>query len=104
MRAYPIFAKLTCFKQIQGLVFPSPAMLKIVKAIEMVFKQRVLDEGKGIDYKQKLDLKIQSAVLELLGPQIFKDINGHYFEHSFGVKSAQLSSLLRLTVQKYLGF
>ena len=46
---YPVFAKLTCFKQIQGLVFPSPAVLKIVKATEIVFKQRVLDEGKEIN-------------------------------------------------------
>ena len=66
-------------------------MLKIVKATEMVFSQRVLDEGKGINYKQKLDLKIQSAVLELLGPQIFKDISGHYFEHSIGVENDHLS-------------
>ena len=60
MATYPVFAKLTCVKQIHSLVlvFPSPAVLKIVKATEMVFKQRVLDEGKGINYKQKLDLKI----------------------------------------------
>ena len=104
MATYPVFAKLTCFKQIQGLGFPSPAVLKIVKTTEMVFKQRVLNEGKGISYKQKLDLQIQSTVLELLGPQIFKDISGHYLEHSTGVESDHLSSLLRFTVQKYLGF
>ena len=49
-------------------------------------------------------MKIQSAVLELLGPQISKDDSGHYFEHSIGVKSDHLLSLLRLTEQKYLGF
>ena len=69
----------------------------------MVFKQRVSDEGK-INYKQKLDLKIQSAALELLGPQIFKDISRHYFEHHIAVESDHLSSLLRLTVLKYLDF
>ena len=84
--------------------FPSPVVLKIVKATEMVFKQRVLDEERGVNYEYKLDLKIQSAVLELLGPQIFKNISGHYFEHSTGAESDQLSSVLRLTVQKYLGF
>ena len=63
---YAVFAKLTCFKQIQGLVFPPSAVLKIIKATEMVFKQKLFDEGKGINEKQKLDLKIQSAVLELL--------------------------------------
>ena len=35
---------------------------------------------------------------------IFKDVYGHYFEHSIGVESDHLSSLLRLTVQKYLDF
>ena len=76
----------------------------LVKATGMVFKKRVLDEGKGINYKQKLDLKIQSAVPALLGQQIFRDITGHNFEHSIGVESDHLSLLLRLTVQKYLGF
>ena len=47
MGTHPVFVKLTCFKQIQGLVFPSPAVLKIVKATEMLLKQRVLDEEKG---------------------------------------------------------
>ena len=41
-------------------------MLKIVKATEMVFKQRVLDEGKGINDKQKLDLKAQYSRLQSL--------------------------------------
>ena len=57
---------------------------------------------KGINYEKKLDLKIQSAVLDLLGPHVFRDSSEHYFQHSIGAESDHLSSLERLTVKKYL--
>ena len=44
----------------------------------------------------KLQNELKDNALERLGPQIFKDISGHYFEHRIGVESNQLSSLLRL--------
>ena len=78
------------------------AVLKIVKATESIFRQRVIEEQKGINYKKKLDLKIQSAVLDLLGPHVFRDSSEHYFQHSIGTESDQLSSLVRLTVKKNL--
>ena len=37
----PMHAKFTCFKQKGGLILPSPAVLKIVKAVEVLFKKRV---------------------------------------------------------------
>ena len=99
---YPVFAKLTFFKQKKALTFPSVAVLKIVKATESIFRQRVIEEQKGINYEKKLDLKIQSAVLDLLGPHVFRDSSEHYFQHSIGAESDHLSSLVRLTVKKYL--
>ena len=38
---YPIHAKFTYFKQKGGLILPSPAVWKIVKAAEVLFKKRV---------------------------------------------------------------
>ena len=51
--------------------------------------------------RRKLDQKIQSAVLDLLGPNVFSDSSKHYFQHSIGAESDHLSSLVRLTVKKY---
>ena len=44
---YPVFAKLTLFKQKKALTFPSVAVLKIVKATESIFRQRVIEGKKG---------------------------------------------------------
>ena len=65
--AYPIHTKFTCFKQNGGLLFPSVAVLKIVKATEVIFKKRVNWQERGIAKERNLDLKIQYAVLEQLG-------------------------------------
>ena len=50
---YPVFAKLTFFKQKKALTFPSVAALKIVKATESIFRQRVIEDQKGINSKKK---------------------------------------------------
>ena len=73
-----------------------------MKATESIFRQRVIGGKKGINYEKKLDLKIQSAVLDLLGPHVFRDSSEHYFQHSIGTESDHISSLVRLTVKKYL--
>ena len=78
------------------------AVLKIVKATESIFRQRVIEKQKGINYDKKQDLKIQSAVLYFLVPHVFRDSSEHYFQHSIGAESDLLSSLVRLTVKKYL--
>ena len=62
--SYPIHPKFTCFKQNGGLLFPSVAVLKIVKATEVIFKKRVVCQEKGTTREKNLDLKIQYAVLE----------------------------------------
>ena len=100
--SYPIHAKFTCFKQNGGLYFPSMAVLKIVKATEVIFKKRVVWQDKGISREKNLDLKIQYAVLEQLGHDIFTDSPAHLFAHSVGVECDHLSSLLKLVTQKYL--
>ena len=46
--SYPIHVKFTCFKQNDGLLLASVAVLKIVKATEVVIKKRVIWQEKGI--------------------------------------------------------
>ena len=94
--SYPIHAKSTCFKQNCGLYFPSMAVLKIVKATEVIFKKRVVWQDKGISREKNLDLRIQYAVLEQLGHDIFTDSPVHLFANSVGVECDHLSSLLKL--------
>ena len=94
--SYPYHAKFTCFKQNGGLYFPSMAVLKIVKATEVIFKKRVVWQDKGISREKNLDLKIQYAVLEQPGHDIFTDSPNHIFAHSVSVKCDHLSSLLKL--------
>ena len=43
----PIYAKFTCIKQRDGLLFLSTTVLKIVKAAEVIFKKRVLWQEKN---------------------------------------------------------
>ena len=88
--SYPIHAKFICFKQHGSLYFPSMAVLKIVKATEVIFKKRVVWQDKGISREKNLDLKIQYAVLEQLGHDIFTDSPAHLFAHSVRVESDHL--------------
>ena len=50
---YPIHAKFTCFKQNGSLILPSPAVLKIVKAAEVLFKKRDQGQRWRITYERK---------------------------------------------------
>ena len=100
--SYPLQAKFTCYKQNDGLLFPSQAVLKIVKAAEVIFKKRVLWLDRGVTPEKNLDLKIQYAVFKQLGPSVFTDSLSHYFDHTLGAECDHLSSLLKLVTQKYL--
>ena len=102
MTSYPIFAKLTTYQQHGGLVLPSPAVLKIIKATEVVFKRRVIDTGRGITTEKMIDLKIETAVIQQLGNGLFNSADGHYFDHEIGQEMDHLSSLMRSVVQKYV--
>ena len=80
------YAKFTCWKQQGGLVLPSHAILKIVKATEVVFKRRVIDNKTSINIEKMLDLKIQTAVLK----------------NEIGQEQDHLSSLMRRVIQRYV--
>ena len=99
---YPLHAKLACFKQSGGLIFPSQSVLKIVKAAEVLFKNRVLFKDKQISFENNLELKIQYGVLQQLGLDIFARSSGHFFDHTIGEECDHLSSLLRLITKKYI--
>ena len=98
---YPIHATFTCFKQKRELILPSPAVLKIVKAAEVVFKKRVQWQRLGITYERNIDLKIQYAVLKQFSPGIFHESSAHFFQHAIQDESNHLTSLLKLVTQKY---
>ena len=102
MSSYPPEAKFTSFKQKGGLLFPSLAVFKIIKTAEVIFKRRVLWEGKGMSFKKNLKKRIESAVLEQLGLDIFATSQDHFFEHALATESDHLSALLRLITLKYV--
>ena len=60
--SYPMFMRFTAFKQQGGLIFPSVAVLKIVKATKTTFRSRVNGQNMGINTEKNLDLKIECAV------------------------------------------
>ena len=57
MIQYAVYAKFTQWKQYGKLVLPSPAVLKILKAAEVIFKRRVIDTERGIITGKMIDLK-----------------------------------------------
>ena len=70
MCSFPMYAGFVASKQESRLIFPSPAVLWVVRAAEVIFRHRVKEEGKGITGEQHLGLKIQTDVLEQPGPVI----------------------------------
>ena len=84
-----------------GLIFPSQGVLKIVKAAEVLFKNRVVFKDKQISYEKNLELKIQCGVLHQLGLDIFSRSSDHFFDHTIGEECDHLSSLLRLVTKKF---
>ena len=59
---YNMYAKFTVFKQ-GRLVFQYASVLKIVKATEIILRQRVIEQGISISTDKNLFGRIQSAVL-----------------------------------------
>ena len=102
MTSYPVFAKFTQWKQYGSLVLPSPAVLRILKATEVIFKRRVIDTERGITTEKMIDLKIESVVMQQLGSGLFNNADGHYFDHEIGQEMDHLSSLMRTVVQRYV--
>ena len=99
---YPLQAKFTCFKQTGGLLSPSIALLKILKAAEVIFRRRVIEQGKGICFDKNLSAAIQSAVVEQFGSAVFDQSQEHFFDHSLSIEADHLRTLLRLVTEKYV--
>ena len=97
---YPLYAKFTLLKQKGGLIFPSPAVLKIVKATEVLFKRRVLWTKKAINFQKNISLQIEMALLKQLGPTIFSNIEGHFFDHTLIEESDHLTTLMTLELSQ----
>ena len=99
---YPCYSQFALLRQKGHLIFPSPAVLKIIKATEVVFQNRVMHNDKGIVFDKMTELKIHSAVTDQLYPGIFNASDGHYFYHRIGQESDHVSSLLKGVVSVYL--
>ena len=98
---YPPDCVLTLHKQRGGLLFPSPAVLKIVKTSESAFKHTVIGSASGITSEKNLETQLKRDVLQEVGIGVFRNIEDHFADHTIG-ESDHLTSLLRLTVAKYL--
>ena len=85
-----------------GLLFPSIALLKILKAAEVIFRRRVIEQGKGICFDKNLSAAIQSAVVEQFGSAVFDQSQEHFFDHSLSIEADHLTTLLRLVTEKYV--
>ena len=83
-------------------MFPCASVLKIVKATEVIFRGRVIEQGISIFTHKNLYGRIQSAVLEQYGPYVFNSSTSHFYEHSFGVERDHPSFLVKVKSEKYL--
>ena len=81
---------------------PSSAVMKLVKATEVIFKRQVISCDSGITMEKNIGLKIESALVEQFGPDIFNNVDNHFFDHHIGQERDHLTSLLRLVVKRYL--
>ena len=52
--------------------------------------------------KKNIGLKIESALVEQFAPDIFNNVDNHFFDHHIGQERDHLTSLLRLVVKRYL--
>ena len=73
-----------------------------MKATEVIFKRQVICNEKGITAEKNLKLKIETAVVEQFGFNIFNHVDGHFFEHHIGQERDHLTSLMRSVVEMYL--
>ena len=94
MSSFPFYAKFAASKQKGGLVFPSVAVLKIVKATEVIFRRKIIENDIGISKEKHLDQKIQNSVFEHVGHAHFRSSLSHICDHTVGEERDNLSSLL----------
>ena len=50
--------------------------------------------------EKNIGLKIESALVEQFEPDIFNNVDNHFFDHHIGQERDHLTSLLRLVVKK----
>ena len=91
MSSFPFYAMFTASKQEGALVFPSVAVLKIVKATEVIFRRKVIENDIGISKEKHLDQKIQNSVFEHLGFTHFRSSMSHFYDHAVGEERDHLS-------------
>ena len=60
----------------------------------------VIDKGIGISTERNLALKIQNAVLEIVGIGVFGN-SQHYYDHALG-ETDHLSSIVKMVTKRYL--
>ena len=99
---FPVYSLFTLSLQRGGLTLPSSAVMKLVKATEVIFKRRVISCDSGITMEKNIGLKIESSLVEQFGPDIFNNVDNHFFDHHIGQERDHLTSLLRLVVKRYL--
>ena len=98
---YPIHAKFTCLKQKGDLILPSPAVLKIIKAAEVLFKKRVQWLMMGNHLWKKHWSKDSVCCIETFWHWTFlHESSAHFFQLAIGVESSHLTSLLKLVTHK----
>ena len=79
--------KLTLMKQQGSLTFASKSVLKIVQSTQKEFKQNVIESESGIVFHKNINLKLQSAVLSRIGPEMLETSSEHFFDHRIGQKA-----------------
>ena len=83
------------------MVFPSVAVLKIVKATAVIFRRKVIEDDIGISKEKHLDQKIQNSVLEHLWLAHFRSSLSHFYDHTVEEERDHLSSLLQIVTKRY---
>ena len=80
--------------------FPSVAVLKIVKATEVIFRRKVIENDIAISKEKHLDQKIQNSVLEHLGLAHFRSSLSHLYVHNSRGRKRSFIFLVMNSYQK----
>ena len=99
--SYPFYTQFAVLKQNHGQIFPSLAVLKIVKSTEVVFQQHVVKQSIGISAEKHLVLKIQMSVLKAIGSNTFDREAAPKFVHASGDQADHLTTLLKMVSKTY---
>ena len=87
MSNYPMYGEFVAPSIQGGLIFPSHAVLRVVKAIKVIYSCWIKNQVKGSTGEWHSGLKIEIAVLEQLGLVVFNVSPAHFFEHCLSVEA-----------------